>query len=351
MKRQIAQLEEKLGPVPFERSQQRIRLKRGGRTCQAETRALLTHASRLESLGVDWAAATKAGSATLIWNTRCIRVCCRCAVRRAEAAQVLNDPTLLAMPKGHPQAEKTITPADFAEQRRIGVMHKESALRHDTLIAACAKAGFTPKISLEATEPPAALGLVAAGLGVTTVQQRLRNQAPEGVVPRELSWLSDCTLQWPVWHKINLLRLVEDFRKTLVQANPGLAIGTRLKNCYPLIQRSLYYRIMNEDQIVSALGALAHAQRLRVFRALVVAGLPGLTPSTLADQLAVARNTLSFHLKELSHAGLVTVEQQGRNLIYRADFSQMNGLLGYLTEHCCQGSPCEVSDSGTCSTC
>jgi len=102
---------------------------------------------------------------------------------------------------------------------------------------------------------------------------------------------------------------------------------------------------MNEDQTVLALGALAHAQRLRVFRALVVAGLGGLTPSVLADQLGVARNTLSFHLKELSHAGLVTVEQQGRNLIYRADFSQMNALLGYLTEHCCQGAPCEASDS------
>ena len=87
-----------------------------------------------------------------------------------------------------------------------------------------------------------------------------------------------------------------------------------------------------------ALGALAHTQRLRVFRALVVAGPEGLTPSVLADQLDVARNSLSFHLKELAHAGLVTIEQQGRNLIYRADFTQMNGLLGYLTEHCCQAA-------------
>lgn len=108
---------------------------------------------------------------------------------------------------------------------------------------------------------------------------------------------------------------------------------------------------MNEDQVVFALGALAHTQRLRVFRALVVAGLGGLTPSILAEQLGVARNTLSFHLKELSHAGLVTIEQQGRNLIYRADFSQMNGLLGYLTEHCCQGAPCEATLPGTCATC
>ena len=109
---------------------------------------------------------------------------------------------------------------------------------------------------------------------------------------------------------------------------------------------------MNETQAVSALGALAHAQRLRVFRSLVVAGPEGLTPSVLADQLDVARNALSFHLKELAHAGLVTIEQQGRNLIYRADFTQMNGLLGYLTEHCCQGSTCEVSDSSSaCTSC
>jgi len=105
---------------------------------------------------------------------------------------------------------------------------------------------------------------------------------------------------------------------------------------------------MNEPQTVSALAALAHTQRLRIFRALVVAGSEGLTPSVLADQLDVARNALSFHLKELAHAGLVSVEQQGRNLIYRADFAHMNGLLGYLTEHCCQGGVCEVSDSRHC---
>ncbi|MGB3424262.1 MAG: helix-turn-helix domain-containing protein [Castellaniella sp.] len=102
---------------------------------------------------------------------------------------------------------------------------------------------------------------------------------------------------------------------------------------------------MNEAQIVSALSALAHAQRLRVFRALVIAGPDGLTPSVMAEQLDVARSALSFHLKELTHASLITVEQQGRNLIYRADFLQMNGLLGYLTEHCCQGGTCEVTES------
>jgi DNA-binding transcriptional ArsR family regulator len=100
---------------------------------------------------------------------------------------------------------------------------------------------------------------------------------------------------------------------------------------------------MNETQTVSALSALAHVQRLRVFRALVIAGPEGLTPSVMAEQLDVARSALSFHLKELTRAGLVTVEQQGRNLIYRADFSRMNELLGYLTEHCCQGGTCEVT--------
>ncbi|AZG07722.1 ArsR family transcriptional regulator [Pigmentiphaga sp. H8] len=108
---------------------------------------------------------------------------------------------------------------------------------------------------------------------------------------------------------------------------------------------------MNETQAINALAALAHAQRLRAFRALVVAGPEGLTPSTLADQLQVARNTLSFHLKELAHAALVTVEQHGRNLIYRADFARMNGLLGYLTEHCCQGVACEISGTGASAAC
>jgi len=105
---------------------------------------------------------------------------------------------------------------------------------------------------------------------------------------------------------------------------------------------------MNEDQTITALGALAHPQRLRVFRALVVAGPDGMTPSTLADQLGVARNALSFHLKELAHADLVSTEQQGRNLIYRARYVQMNALINYLTQHCCQGGVCEISTSSHC---
>lgn len=105
---------------------------------------------------------------------------------------------------------------------------------------------------------------------------------------------------------------------------------------------------MNEEDAIAALSGLAHPQRLRTFRALVIAGPAGLIPSVLAEQLSVPRNTLSFHLKELNHAGLVTVDQNGRNLIYRADFTRMNALLGYLTEHCCQGTPCELTGRTAC---
>jgi len=102
---------------------------------------------------------------------------------------------------------------------------------------------------------------------------------------------------------------------------------------------------------VTALSALAHSQRLRVFRALVVAGPAGVTPSVLAESLGVARNALSFHLKALAHANLVSIEQQGRNLRYRADFARMNALLGYLTEHCCEGGSCEVAPSACAAAC
>lgn len=99
---------------------------------------------------------------------------------------------------------------------------------------------------------------------------------------------------------------------------------------------------MDEIEVVTALGALAHPMRLRVFRTLVVAGEDGLTPGVMGEALGVPNATLSFHLKELSHAGLVTQERASRNVVYRAAFEQMNGLLGYLTENCCQGAACAV---------
>ena len=97
---------------------------------------------------------------------------------------------------------------------------------------------------------------------------------------------------------------------------------------------------MNEKIAVSALAALAQEARLRIFRALVGAAPEGLTPSALSALLDIPSSTLSFHLKELIHAGLVTVERDGRNLIYRPAIAQMNDLLGYLTDHCCQGRSC-----------
>lgn len=108
---------------------------------------------------------------------------------------------------------------------------------------------------------------------------------------------------------------------------------------------------LDESAAVKALAALAQAQRLRAFRALVVAGPGGLTPGAMAEQLGVAPSALSFHLKELSHSGLVSNEARGRNLIYRANFSQMNALLGYLAEHCCEGGSCEVAPDAACTTC
>ncbi|MDR2335996.1 MAG: helix-turn-helix domain-containing protein [Burkholderiaceae bacterium] len=106
---------------------------------------------------------------------------------------------------------------------------------------------------------------------------------------------------------------------------------------------------MQETQVIRSLAALAQEARLRAFRALVVAGPEGLTPGTLSEQLGIAANTLSFHLKELTHAELITQERQGRNMVYRASFDTMNSLLGYLTENCCQGAACSPVSATACS--
>ena len=103
---------------------------------------------------------------------------------------------------------------------------------------------------------------------------------------------------------------------------------------------------MEETDVIRSLAALAQQHRLRVFRALVVAGPDGLTPGALSESLALPATGLSFHLKELTAAGLAHQERQGRNLIYRASFDSMNALLAYLTENCCRGQPC--SPTGGC---
>jgi DNA-binding transcriptional ArsR family regulator len=103
---------------------------------------------------------------------------------------------------------------------------------------------------------------------------------------------------------------------------------------------------VTELQVIDALGALAHPLRLQVFRALVVTGPAGLTPAVMQEGLGVPAATLSFHLKELARAGLVSAERASRHLIYRADYARMNGVLGYLTENCCQGAACAVDAAG-----
>jgi DNA-binding transcriptional ArsR family regulator len=105
---------------------------------------------------------------------------------------------------------------------------------------------------------------------------------------------------------------------------------------------------MEEEEVIRALAALAHPVRLQVFRALVVVGNEGLTPGRMAEGLALAPATLSFHLKELMNAGLVTQARSGRNLFYRAAYDRMNGVLGYLTAHCCQGEECLAPAQSSC---
>lgn len=105
---------------------------------------------------------------------------------------------------------------------------------------------------------------------------------------------------------------------------------------------------MESADVVRGLAALAHEGRLQIFRALVVAGPLGLTPGVMAEGSGMPPATLSFHLKELMNAGLVTQERQGRNLIYRTAFERMNALLDYLTENCCQGAVCAPAVSSNC---
>ena len=98
--------------------------------------------------------------------------------------------------------------------------------------------------------------------------------------------------------------------------------------------------VMQSDIVIRALGALAQEHRLAAFRALVQAGENGLSAGTLADTLKLPNSSLSFHLAQLTNAGLIRQLRKGRSLIYSADYAAMNGLMGYLTENCCAGSAC-----------
>ena len=108
---------------------------------------------------------------------------------------------------------------------------------------------------------------------------------------------------------------------------------------------------MDEQDVVKSLAALAQPVRLQVFRALVVRGQDGLTPGAMAEGLGIPQTTLSFHLKELTNAGLVRQERASRNIIYRAAYERMNALLGYLTDNCCEGAVCAVEAASTSCKC
>ena len=107
---------------------------------------------------------------------------------------------------------------------------------------------------------------------------------------------------------------------------------------------------MDNQSVITALAALAQESRLAVFRLLVQAGPEGMPATKIAGQLAIPPSSLSFHLKELTHAGLVTQTKAGRSLIYSANFATMNGLLGFLTENCCGGNTCSPVRIPTCSS-
>ena len=108
---------------------------------------------------------------------------------------------------------------------------------------------------------------------------------------------------------------------------------------------------MEAKYVIKALAALAQPHRLQIFRSLVVKGGDGLTPALLAEELGMPANTLSFHLKELMNADLISQERNGRNLIYRAQYDRMNAVMSYMSQNCCQGEICEVSAEEICKSC
>src|SRR5271155_5100167 len=105
---------------------------------------------------------------------------------------------------------------------------------------------------------------------------------------------------------------------------------------------------MKKPDVLTALAALAQDNRLDIFRLLVQAGPDGMAAGQVAEKLGLAPNTLTFHFDRLRVAGLVTVRRDGRSMIYAARFETMNGLLGFLTENCCQGASAACAPVAVC---
>jgi ArsR family transcriptional regulator len=97
---------------------------------------------------------------------------------------------------------------------------------------------------------------------------------------------------------------------------------------------------MEEQDIVLALTALAQSSRLAIFRLLVQVGEAGMPAGKIAERLEIAPSSLSFHLKELVHAEMILQKQEGRFLIYSANYTRMKAVLGFLSENCCNGNSC-----------
>jgi ArsR family transcriptional regulator, arsenate/arsenite/antimonite-responsive transcriptional repressor len=97
---------------------------------------------------------------------------------------------------------------------------------------------------------------------------------------------------------------------------------------------------MDQKRTITALGALAQETRLELFRLLVTRGPEGLPAGVIAEKLGVMPSSLSFHLQQLVHAGLITQRRLSRQLIYSAEYGTMNELMAYLTENCCGGVAC-----------
>ncbi len=104
-------------------------------------------------------------------------------------------------------------------------------------------------------------------------------------------------------------------------------------------------RALDATNAIAALGALAQEHRLALFRLLVQAGGDGMAAGAIADALGVPNSSLSFHLAQLSRAGLIRQERRHRSLIYSADYGAMNALVGYLMENCCAGAGCAAGSA------
>ncbi|MFJ4965421.1 Hca operon transcriptional activator [Streptomyces sp. ADI96-02] len=261
LSRQIAQLEKELGLVLFERDRRRIRLTSDGRVFLAETRALLTHASRLENLGRRLGRGEEGGLCvgyvpdamhtgilpSALRSLRTERPGIHIALYAQPAAEqfeglrqrsldialvqqppaeddpdlrsalLLEDPLLLVLPTGHPLAGRAeLAPEDLDGQPWIAVENGRDPAGRDAFVASCVALGFAPDITLVAAEPLTALGLVASGFGLALVQRSMvRATAPE-VAVRELPWHGGSARLWAAWHRVDLRPIVGAFRATVL---------------------------------------------------------------------------------------------------------------------------------------